>query len=142
VVPDALNHRTDYILRPCSWRARLAPNEKRGPFSVIRSWPLFHCCVQQNRVHLWSEQTENRSDMKTCTNILSRIRAEHVGDSKKALPDVYATTEEIMHSVIDVPEIGRVLFTHQRHKYKHQKSTNWFWNTATAVLLDNLFPSM
>jgi len=76
--------------------------------------------------------------MAACISILSRIRAEHIAASKAGLPDVYNTMEEIVHSIIDVPEIGKVLFTHRRHKYQHHKSSSWFWNTATAVLIDGL----
>ena len=76
--------------------------------------------------------------MKTCANILSRIRAEHVAASREPLPDVYNAIEEIVQSVGEVPGIGKVLFTHRRHKYSHHKSTAWFWGTATAVLIDDL----
>ena len=76
--------------------------------------------------------------MATCRNILSRIRPDDVAESHVGLPDVYNAIEEIVHSVVEVPQIGKVLFTHRRHKYRHHKSTNWFWGTTTALLLDDL----
>jgi hypothetical protein len=76
--------------------------------------------------------------VKTPANILSRIRGEHVSAASATLPDVYSATEDIVQNVVDVPGIGKVLFTYRRHKYRHHKSTSWFWTAQTALLVDDL----
>lgn len=69
-------------------------------------------------------------------NILSRIRGEHIAQSHRTLPDVYTASEDVVQSVFDVPGIGRVRFTHRRHKYRHHKSSSWFWSTEEAILVE------
>jgi len=69
-------------------------------------------------------------------NILSTLRAEDVRDAQKMLPDVYTATEDVVQTIAAVPGVGRVCFAHLRNKYRHHKSTNWFWSTASAVTVD------
>ena len=69
-------------------------------------------------------------------NILSRIRGEYISESHQTLPDVYTAREDVVQSVFEVPGIGKVRFTHRRRTYRHHKSTNWFWVTEEAVLVE------
>jgi len=69
-------------------------------------------------------------------NILSRIRGEYISESHRTLPDVRTAVNDIVQSVFEVPEIGKVRFTHRRRKYRHHKSTSWFWTTEEAVLVE------
>ena len=68
-------------------------------------------------------------------NILSRIRGEYIAESHQTLPDVYTANDDVVQSVFEVPGIGKVRFTHRRRKYRHHKSTSWFWSTEEAVLV-------
>ncbi len=69
-------------------------------------------------------------------NILSRIRGEYIAQAQKTLPDVYTANEDVVQTVFDVPGMGKVRFTCRRKRYRHHKSTHWFWVTEEAVLVE------
>jgi hypothetical protein len=72
-------------------------------------------------------------------NVLSRIRAEHIAEMQRTLPDVYAASEHVVQSVFDVPGMGKVRFTCARKKYRPHKSTNWFWTARKPSWWNDAF---
>jgi hypothetical protein len=67
------------------------------------------------------------------TNILECVPGIYVSDALRTLPDAETASESTMRAEIDVPGIGRVLITANRHRTKKGKFSRYFWTAETAV---------
>jgi hypothetical protein len=69
-------------------------------------------------------------------NILRRIGGDYISAALKALPNAETAKDEVMESVIEVPDFGKVRFTCKRFKHKYRKSYSVFWTATKAVRVD------
>ena len=69
-------------------------------------------------------------------NILARVGGEWVGAAANTLPPAATATETRMQTVIEVPRFGRVRFTFERTRYRHNKHVGSFWSGKHAEVID------
>lgn len=69
----------------------------------------------------------------TGENILRRIRGDDVSRAASTLPKYTAESPPELEAVIDVLELGRVLFAFKRFEQKRGKLRGYFWTAERIV---------
>ncbi len=71
----------------------------------------------------------------TTNGILPRIPGQYVAEAINQLPPAASTRDTLLRTELDVPGVGRVLFTPVRNATKHRKTTHWIWSVTSAELV-------
>jgi hypothetical protein len=66
-------------------------------------------------------------------NILVIVPGDYVSPGLWTLPDPVTAKDELIETVIDLPNLGKVRFTCRRLSSRKGKTRSWFWTAESAI---------